>query len=700
MKKLVFITMACCLMLASCKQKKEETMNDNPFFRASTAPFGAPEFDKITVDHYLPAFEEGMKLHAEEVEKIIQNTEAPTFENTIVALDEAGEFLDRVSAVFFNMNGAITDSAMQAVADSVTPKLSAHQDAISLSAPLFNKIKLVYDSRETLGLQGEDSMLLENTYRSFVRNGALLNEAQKEEMKKINEQLAMLTLKFGQNVLSDNNDYKLFIKEPHEIAGLTPNQLATAAEAAKAAGREGEYLFTLHWPSLFPFLTNAENRELREQIYKGYTLRCNLGNANDNNTIITEMVNLRQQRAVLLGYASHAAFVLDRNMAKTPENVIALLDRMMPPAIKRAKEEVKEMQKLAKAEGKNITIAPWDWWYYAEKVRKAKYDLDEEELRPYFVMDNVRDGAFEVARKLYGIEFSVRDDVPVYHSEVEVFEVKENGKHLGLLYLDYYPRESKRGGAWCTSFRRQRVRNGEQITPLVSVVCNFSKPVEDKPSLLTLDEVETFFHEFGHALHGLFSTVKYAGTSSVPRDFVELPSQIKENWATEPEVMKSFAKHYVTGEAIPDELIAKMVKSQLFNQGFATVEYLAASMLDMAYHTLTAPMTTKVSDFEQQVAKKIGLIPEITFRYRSTYFGHIFAGGYSAGYYSYFWSEILDADAYEAFRENGIFDKATADRFRTEILSKGGTNEAMNLYKAFRGKEPALEPVMKRKGLI
>jgi peptidyl-dipeptidase Dcp len=700
MKKLVFITMACCLMLASCKQKKEETMNDNPFFRASTAPFGAPAFDKITVDHYLPAFEEGMKLHAEEVEKIIQNTEAPTFENTIVALDEAGEFLDRVSAVFFNMNGAITDSAMQAVADSVTPKLSAHQDAISLSAPLFNKIKLVYDSRETLGLQGEDSMLLENTYRSFVRNGALLNEAQKEEMKKINEQLAMLTLKFGQNVLSDNNDYKLFIKEPHEIAGLTPNQLATAAEAAKAAGREGEYLFTLHWPSLFPFLTNAENRELREQIYKGYTLRCNLGNANDNNTIITEMVNLRQQRAVLLGYASHAAFVLDRNMAKTPENVIALLDRMMPPAIKRAKEEVKEMQKLAKAEGKNITIAPWDWWYYAEKVRKAKYDLDEEELRPYFVMDNVRDGAFEVARKLYGIEFSVRDDVPVYHSEVEVFEVKENGKHLGLLYLDYYPRESKRGGAWCTSFRRQRVRNGEQITPLVSVVCNFSKPVEDKPSLLTLDEVETFFHEFGHALHGLFSTVKYAGTSSVPRDFVELPSQIKENWATEPEVMKSFAKHYVTGEAIPDELIAKMVKSQLFNQGFATVEYLAASMLDMAYHTLTAPMTTKVSDFEQQVAKKIGLIPEITFRYRSTYFGHIFAGGYSAGYYSYFWSEILDADAYEAFRENGIFDKATADRFRTEILSKGGTNEAMNLYKAFRGKEPALEPVMKRKGLI
>jgi peptidyl-dipeptidase Dcp len=558
----------------------------------------------------------------------------------------------------------------------------------------------VYDSREKLGLTGEDSMLLENTYRSFVRNGALLNETQKEEMKKINEALSMLTLKFSQNVLSDNNDFKLFIKEPHEIAGLTPNQLATAAEAAKAEGREGEYLFTLHWPSLFPFLTNAENRELREKMYKGYTLRGNLGNANDNNTIITEIVKLRQQRASLLGYPSHAAFVLDRNMAKTPGNVTSLLEQMMPKALVRAKEEVKEMQKFVKAEGKSFTIEPWDWWYYAEKVRKAKYDLDEEELRPYFVMDNVRDGAFDVAQKLYGIEFSLRDDVPVYHPEVEVFEVKENGKHLGLLYLDYYPRESKRGGAWCTSFRSQRVRKGEQVTPLVSVVCNFSKPVEEKPSLLTLDEVETFFHEFGHALHGLFSTVKYAGTSSVPRDFVELPSQIMENWATEPEVMKSFAKHYVTGEVIPDELIAKMEKSQLFNQGFATVEYLAASMLDMAYHNLDKPMDMKVGDFEKNVATAIGLIPEITFRYRSTYFNHIFSSGYSAGYYSYFWSEILDADAYEAFRENGIFDKATADRFRTEILSKGGTNEGMNLYKAFRGKEPALEPVMKRKGLI
>jgi peptidyl-dipeptidase Dcp len=689
----------CCLLMAGCKNK-QETMNDNPFFSESTAPFGAPEFDRIRTEHYLPAFTEGMKLHQEQVQAIIDNQEAPTFENTIVALDEAGEMLDRVSAVFFNMNGAITDSAMQAVADSVTPLLSAHQDAISMSTPLFARVKAVYDSRNSLGLHGEDSMLLENAYRNFVRNGALLNDEQKEEMKKINEKLSSLTLKFGQNVLTDNNSFKLFIKEEKEIAGLPENLLGAASAAAKAEGREGEYLFTLHWPSLFPFLTYAENRALREKIYKGYTLRGNLGNDNDNNDIIVEVVNLRQKRAALLGYSSHAAFVLDRNMAKTPETVTELMEKMMPPALKRAIGEVAEMQKVISAEGGKFKLEPWDWWFYAEKVRKAQYDLDEEAIRPYFVMANVRDGAFDVAKKLYGIDFKIRTDIPVYHEEVEVFEVLEGGKHLGLLYLDYYPRESKRGGAWCTSFRRQRVRDGEFVTPLVSIVCNFSKPVGDNPALISLDEVETFFHEFGHGLHGLFSNVKYSGTSSTPRDFVELPSQIMENWATEPEVMKSFAKHYQTGETIPDELIAKMEKSKLFNQGFATVEYLAASMLDMAYHTHSVPMAMSAANFEKSVAQQIGLIPQITFRYRSTYFNHIFSGGYSAGYYSYFWSEILDADAYEAFREKGIFDQATAKAFRQEILSKGGSNEAMNLYKAFRGKEPALEPVMKRKGLI
>lgn len=675
-------------------------MNDNPFFAASTAPYGAPEFDKISLEHYIPAFTEGMRIQNEEVQKIINNPEAPGFLNTIVALDESGEMLEEVSLVFFNMNEAITSPEMQAVADSVTPMLSAHQDGITMSTPLFNKIKAVYDKRESLGLHGEDSMLLENTYRTFVRSGALLDDKKKEEMKSINERLSMLTLKFGQNVLNDNNDFKLFLKEPSEIAGLSENLLAAAAEAAKAENREGEYLFTLHWPSIFPFLTNSENRDLREKMYKGYTMRGNLENDNNNNDIIVEIVNLRLKRANLLGYPNHAAFVLDLNMAKTPESVSELHDRMMPPALKRAKAEVANMQKIIKKEGGAFKLEPWDWWYYAEKVRKSEYDLDEEELRPYFVMENVRNGAFEVANKLYGIEFKLRDDVPVYHPEVEVFEVLENGKHLGLLYLDYYPRESKRGGAWCTSFRNQRIRNGEKITPIVSLVCNFSKPVGDKPSLLTLDEVETFFHEFGHGLHCLFSDVKFSGTSSVPRDFVELPSQIMENWATEPLVMKSFAKHYATGEIIPDVLIEKMEKSKLFNQGFVVVEYLAASIIDMAYHTLSSPLTTGPGEFEQAVAQKMNLIPEITFRYRSTYFNHIFSGGYSSGYYSYFWSEILDADAYEAFREKGIFDKATAQLFRFEILSKGGTNEAMNLYKAFRGREPSLEPVMKRKGLI
>lgn len=674
MKRLILMTFAFSMLLMACKTKPKEEMNDNPFFNASTAPFGAPEFDKIQIQHYMPAFLEGMQRHNEDIDAIIKNTAAPDFTNTIVALDEAGAMLERVSAVFFNMSSAITSPEMEAVADSITPMLSAHQDAISMSASLFAKVNAVYESKGSLDLQGEDSMLLENTYRSFVRNGALLNDTQKEEMKKINESLSTLTLKFGQNVLNDNNDFKLFIKEQHEIDGLPENLLAAASDAAKAEGREGEYLFTLHWPSLFPFLTNASNRALREKMYKGYTLRGNMKNGNDNNDIIVQIVNLRQQRARLLGYPNHAAFILDNNMAKTPANVITLLEQMMPKALKRAGEEVAEMQKLIKAEGGKFKLEAWDWWYYAEKVRKAKYDLDEEALRPYFVMERVRDGAFDVAKKLYGIDFKLRTDIPVYHPEVEVFEVLEDGKHLGLLYLDNFPRESKKGGAWCTSFRRQRVRQGERVTPLVSLVCNFSKPVGDKPSLLTIDEVETFFHEFGHGLHSLFSTVKYGGTSSVPRDFVELPSQIMENWATEPEVMRSFAKHYKTGEVIPDALIEKMEKSKLFNQGFATVEYFAASMLDMAYHAIEAPLTMSAAEFEKGVAAKIKLMPEITFRYRSTYFNHIFSGGYSAGYYSYFWSEILDADAYEAFREKGIFDPETALRFRTEILSKGGSN--------------------------
>ena len=702
MKKLTLLTFAAILLLAACKNQKpeEKVMEENPFFTESAAPFGAPEFDKIKAEHYLPAFTEGMKAHNDEIAAIIGNAAAPDFSNTIVALDEAGALLDRVSEVFFNLNEAVTDSALQVIADSVTPMLSAHYDAISMSAPLFAKVKAVYDRKAELGLQGEDSMLLENTWKGFVRNGALLDETQKTELKAINEKLSTLTLNFGQNVLNDNNAFKLFVKEKEELAGLPEGVLTAAAEAAKAEGKEGEYLFTLHWPSLFPFLTYADNRDLREKMYKGYTNRGNLGNAGDNNTLVTEIANLRQKKASLLGFDSHAAFVLDRNMAKTPANVDALLQKLFPLALKRAKNELAEMQKIISQEGGKFKLAPWDWWYYAEKVRKAKYDLDEETIRPYFVMENVRDGAFDVARKLYGIDFKKRTDIPVYHQEVEVFEVLDNGNHLGLLYLDYYPRESKRGGAWCTSFRSQRVRNGKKITPLVSLVCNFSKPAGGKPSLLSLDEVETFFHEFGHGLHGLFSNVTYSGTAGTPRDFVELPSQIMENWATEPEVMRSFAKHYQTKEVIPDVLIAKMQNSQLFNQGFAAVEYMAASMLDMAYHSIKAPVATTASVFEAELAKKIRLMPEIGFRYRSTYFNHIFSGGYSSGYYSYLWSEILDADAFEAFREKGIFDKTTAKSFRDNILSKGGTVDAPLMYRAFRGKDPSLEPVMKRKGLM
>jgi peptidyl-dipeptidase Dcp len=702
MNKTAFLLLVAILALAACKNQKpeEKVMDENPFFTESTAPFGAPEFDRIKTEHYLPAFSKGMMVHNEEIAAITGNKAAPDFNNTIVALDEAGELLDNVSEVFFTLIEAVTDSSMQTIADSVTPMLSAHYDAISMDPLLFARVKSVYDNRSTLGLHGEDSMLLENTYRNFVRNGALLNDQQKEEMRAINEKLAKLTLAFGQNVLDDNNAFKMFLKDQNEIAGLPEGVLTGAAEAAKAEGKEGAYLFTLQWPSIFPFLTYASNRELREKIYKAYTSRGNLNNKSDNNDLISQIVNLRQQRAALLGFESHAAFVLDRNMAKTPATVEALLQKMMPLALKRAKGEVAEMQKIIAREGGKFKLAPWDWWYYAEKLRKQKYDLDEEQLRPYFVMENVREGAFNVARKLYGIDFKKRTDIPVYYEGVEVFEVLEGDRHLGLLYLDYFPRESKRGGAWCTSFRSQRMRNGKMVTPLISIVCNFNPPAKDKPSLLNIDEAETFFHEFGHGLHGLFSQVKYAGTSSVPRDFVELPSQIMENWATEPEVLKSYAKHFKTSESIPDTLISRLENSKLFNQGFAAVEYMAASALDIAYHSIKSPMTLTPSEFENAVAKKTGLIPEIGFRYRSTYFNHIFSGGYSSGYYSYLWSEILDADAFEAFRENGLFDQATARSFRENILSKGGSMDAPVMYRTFRGKDPSTEPVMKRKGLI
>jgi peptidyl-dipeptidase Dcp len=677
----------------------------NPFFEAYTTPYEVPPFDKILNIHYLPAFQEGMKQQNIEIEQITNNKEAPGFTNTIEALDRSGDLLTRVSAVFFNVKEANTNDSINAIAEEVAPLLSQHRDAILLNEALFAKVKVVYDQKESLQLNTEQARLLEETYKNFVRGGANLTPDKKEELKKVNEQLSLLELKFDKNLLAETNGFKMVIENKEDLAGLPENVIAGAAEQAKADGMEGKWVFTLQKPSWIPFVTYSEKRELREKIYKAMYNRANNDNENDNKAVINQFVNLRLQKANILGYESWSAYVLDNTMAKKPENVYNLLQKVFNPAIIRAKEEVADMQKMVDKEGGNFKIESWDWWYYAEKVRKAKYDLDEEQLRPYFEVNNVRDGAFAVANKLYGLTFTKLENMPLYHPECQVYEVKDaDGSHIGVIYLDFFPRESKKGGAWMTNYREQKITaEGKNIRPVVSLTCNFSKPVGDKPALLSYDEVETFFHEFGHGLHGLLSQCTYvsiAGTN-VSRDFVELPSQIMEHWAAEPEVLKMYAKHYQTGEVIPQELIDKMDKAGKFNQGFVTSEFIAAAFLDMDFHTITKPGDIDVNDFEKKSMEKIGLISEIIPRYRPTYFAHAFSWGYSSGYYSYTWAEVLDADAFNAFKETGdIFNQDVANSFRKNILERGNTDEPMKLYLNFRGKEPGIEPLLKNRGLL
>jgi peptidyl-dipeptidase Dcp len=602
------------------------------------------------------------------------------------------------------MLSANTDDSLQSLAKEMSPLLSKHGDDINLNPELFKRIETVYNSRETAGLDAEQKRLTEEIYLDFVRGGARLNAEQQQRFREINERLSMLNLQFGDNILADNNAFELLIEDKSQLAGLPEGIIQAAAETAKSRNKEGKWVFTLDKPSLIPFLQYAENRSLREKIYRGYFMRGDNSNEFDNNEIISELVSLRSERAKLLGFESHAAFILDRNMAKTKEKVYELVNQLWNAALPNAKKELEAMKTLAKKEGKNHTFESWDWWYYAEKVRKEKYNLDEEMLRPFFKLENVRDGIFSLSGELYGITFNERTDLPVYNEEVSVYEVKEqDGSHLGILYLDYHPRPSKRGGAWCTSFRSQYRKDGKMITPVVSIVCNFTRPSGDDPALLNLDETETFFHEFGHALHVLFSagTYRRIGGTAVPRDFVELPSQIMEHWVTQKEMLKRYATHYQTGEPITDELIEKLQNSSLFNQGFATVEFLAAALLDMDYHTYTGTEKVNPRQFEIESMKKIGLIPEIIPRYRSTYFQHIFSGGYSAGYYSYIWSEVLDSDAFQAFVEAGnIFDKKTAQRFRETILSKGGSEDPLKMYINFRGREPKIDALLINRGLL
>ncbi len=674
----------------------------NPLLEPFRTPFGVPPFDKIKEEHYLPAFKVAIEKHRKEIEAIANNPAPPTFENTIEAFDRSGQLLRRVSAIFYNLYAANTNEKMEEIAKKVTPMLSKHMDEIYMNAKLFERIKAVYLKRNQLNLTPEQKTLVEKFYNDFVRGGAALPPDKKAELKKINEQLSLLTLKFGQNVLAEEKAFALVIDKKEDLEGLPENVIAAAAEEAKKRGLKGKWVFTLDKPSMIPFLQYSARRELREKIFKAYINRGNNNNEHDNKEIVKKIVNLRIRKAHLLGYKTYAHYVLAENMAKTPEKVYDFMWKVWKPALRKAKEERQMLQEMIYRDGFKFKLQPWDWWYYAEKVRREKYALDEEMLRPYFQLENVLKGAFTVANKLYGITFRERKDLPKYHPEVRVFEVRdEDGSLLGIFYVDYFPRPGKRGGAWMDAFRKEAIINGKRIAPIVYNVANFSRPVGDRPALLSLEEVLTLFHEFGHALHELLSECTYyrlSGTE-VPRDFVELPSQIMENWALEPEVLKMYARHYKTGKPIPDKLIEKIHRARHFNQGFATTEYLAAAFLDMDWHTQEKERDWDVLKFEQESMKRIGLIPEIVVRYRSTYFRHIFSGGYAAGYYSYIWSEMLDADAFQAFKERGLFDRETARAFRRWILSKGGSQDPMKLYIKFRGREPSIEPLLERRGL-
>ena len=676
----------------------------NPLLNQPATPFGVPAFDQVKMEHYLPAFEAAIAEQKAEVEAIVTNPEEPTFANTIVALDRTGATLERVSGVFFNVLEADGNDEMNAIAEQVSPMLSELSDGIILNDALFQRIKAVYEQRESLNLTPEQMRLLTETFKTFADNGANLPEDKKERLKAINQELGLLSLKFGNNVVAETNACQRFITDEAELAGLPEGAKAAAAEEAEAAGHPGEWLFTPKRTSFTPVLQYCENRELRKQLLMDYTTRANHDNDNDNKAVIIREMELRIEKAKLFGYDNPADYILADCMAKNHQTVDAFLQTVWEPSLKAAKREAAELQKLLDKDLPGEKLQPWDWWYYAEKLRKAKYDLDEEELKPYFELSNVRRGAFGVATKLYGVQFEPLTDMPVYNPDVEVFKVTEaDGSLVGILYTDYFPRAGKRPGAWMNQILPQFIDDeGVDHRPVIINVGNFNKPTAGNPSLLSMDDVETLFHEFGHALHGLLSKAHYKGLSgtNTPRDFVELPSQFMENYAYNPEVMKTYAFHYQTGEVIPDELIEKINKAGTFNQGFVTTELLSASILDMDFHELTTAEGLDVNAFEQQSLKKMGMIDEIIVRYRPTFYNHIFTTGYEAGYYSYTWSAVLDADAFAAFKETGdLFDAETAARFR-HLLEQGGTRDAHELYLEFRGKEADPQHLLRRKGFI
>lgn len=698
MKKVLILGVMAMSLLA-CNQT-------NPLLEQPNTPFGVPAFDKVKIEHYLPAFEEAIRQNKAEIDAIVNNEDAPTFENTIVALDRSGLLLDRVTGVFFNVLEADGNDEMNAIAEQVSPMLSELSDGIILNDALFQRVKAVYDEREQLGLNAEQMRLVTQTYKAFADNGANLPEDKKERLKEINQELGLLSLKFGNNVVAETNsdDVKRFITDEALLAGLPESAKAAAAEEAEAAGHPGEWLFTPKRTSFTPVLQYCENRELRKQLLMDYTTRCNHDNENDNKAVIIREMELRIERAKLFGYDNPADYILADCMAKNHQTVDAFLASVWAPSLEAAKREAAELQALLEQDLPGEKLQPWDWWFYSEKLRKAKYDLDEEELKPYFELNNVRKGAFGVATKLYGLQFEKLENMPVYNPEVEVFKVTEaDGSLVGILYTDYFPRAGKRPGAWMNNILPQYIdAEGVDHRPVIINVGNFNKPTAGNPSLLSMDDVETLFHEFGHALHGLLSKAHYKSLSgtNTPRDFVELPSQFMENYVYEPEVLKTYAFHYETGEVIPDELIEKINKASAFNQGFVTTELLSASILDMDFHELTSAEGLDVNAFEAESLKKMGMIDEIIVRYRPTFYNHIFTTGYEAGYYSYTWSAVLDADAFAAFKETGdLFEAETAKRFR-HLLEQGGTRDAQELYLEFRGKEADPKYLLIRKGFV
>ncbi|MFL2824450.1 MAG: M3 family metallopeptidase [Alphaproteobacteria bacterium] len=681
---------------------------ENPFYKNYKTQFEIPPFSEIEEKHFMPAYFKGMEEHNNEIEQIIQNTEKPSFENVIIAMERSGELLDKVNAVFFNLSGSATNKKLQEIEKEISPKLSQHYDSISLNPYIFKKVSLLWEDVDNLNLSKEERKILEETYKRFIRSGALLKGSDKDRYADINQEISKLSVQFSQNLLAETNNFEIILSRddlkglPEDIVNLAKEEADNKFKKTSDKKYANKYIFTSHRSSMYPFLTYSERRDLREKLYTGYIMRGDNDNEYDNKNITSKIASLRVEKANILGFETHAHYVLDNTMAKTPEAVYELLNQLWEPALSRAKNELQELQKFVNEEGQNFKIASWDWWYYSEKVRKDKYNIDEEELKNFFTLDNTIDGIFKTANKLFGLTFEEKFDIELYHPDARVWQVKDkNGSHLGLYIGDYYTRSSKRGGAWMSTFKDQSNFDGRE-RPIVINVCNFPPPSKDKPSLLSFEHVTTLFHEFGHGLHGLLTNTHYRSLSgtSVSRDFVEFPSQVLEHWASEPELLKSYAKHYKTGEVISDELIDKMKNASKFNQGFANTEYLAATYLDMDWHSLVSTDIQDTNDFERKSLEKIGLIDEIVSRYRTTYFQHIFTSSYSAGYYSYIWAAVLDSDAFAAFKESGdIYNQDLANKYREYILEKGGTENPMELYQKFRGSNPNIGPLLEDRGL-